>query len=109
KMQMIAVDDIGKFGAKAFVDADQMKDVEVDIGGDAVTMPEAATIVSELMGRTITFQPIPVAAVRQNSEDLGLMLDWFEATGCSADIPSMEQRFGIRPLTLKEWARARRR
>jgi uncharacterized protein YbjT (DUF2867 family) len=109
KMQMIAVDDIGKFGAKAFADADQMKGVEVDIGGDAVTMPEAAAIVSEIVGRTITFQPIPVAAVRQNSEDLGLMLDWFEATGYSADIPSMEKRFGIRPLTLKEWARAQRR
>ena len=39
---MIAVDDIGRFGAKAFTDADEMKGAEIDIAGDAVTMPEAA-------------------------------------------------------------------
>ena len=37
KLQMIAADDIGKFGAKAFVDADQMKNVDFDIAGDSVT------------------------------------------------------------------------
>jgi len=42
KLQMIAADDIGKFGAKAFVDADQMKNAELDIAGEAVTMTEAA-------------------------------------------------------------------
>jgi hypothetical protein len=36
------------------------------------------------------------------------MLEWFESTGYSADIPSLEPRFGIRPATVKEWASARR-
>jgi uncharacterized protein YbjT (DUF2867 family) len=108
KLQMIAVDDIGKFGAKAFRDADQMKDVEFDIAGDAVTMPEAAAAVGEIVGRTVTYQPIPIAAVRQQSEDLARMFEWFESTGFSADIPSLERRFGIRPLTLAEWARTQR-
>ncbi|HEY2728366.1 MAG TPA: NmrA/HSCARG family protein, partial [Polyangia bacterium] len=54
KLQMIAADDIGKFGAKAFTDADQLKDVAFDIAGDAVTMPEAAAAVSPLVGKTLT-------------------------------------------------------
>jgi len=33
------------------------------------------------------------------------MLEWFDAVGYSADIASLEARFGIRPLTLKEWIR----
>jgi len=108
KLQMIAADDIGKFGAKAFSDADQMKNVELDIAGDAVTMPEAAAVVSEIVGRTVTYQPIPIAAVRQQSEDVALMLEWFDSTGYSADIASLERRFGIRPLTLAEWGRTQR-
>jgi uncharacterized protein YbjT (DUF2867 family) len=108
RLQMVAADDIGKFGAKAFADAEQMKNVELDIAGDAVTMPEAAAALSELVGKTVTYQPIPMAAVRQNSEDVALMLEWFEATGYSADIPSLEGRWGIKPVTLREWVRRQR-
>ena len=105
KLQMIAADDIGKFAAKAFVEADKWNRLELDIAGDAATMPEAAAALSELTGRTITYQPIPIAAVRQNSADMAAMLEWFDAVGYSADIASLETRFGIRPLTLKEWIR----
>ena len=108
KLQMIASDDIGRFGAKAFVAAGKMKGVELDIAGDAVTMPEAAEAISELVGKKVTYQPIPIAAVRQNSEDVARMLEWFDAVGYSADIPSLESTWGLRPLTLKEWVRAQR-
>jgi uncharacterized protein YbjT (DUF2867 family) len=108
KVQMVAVDDIGKFGAAAFADAERMKGVEVDIAGDAVTMPEAAAGLSQLQGKPIAYQQIPMEAVRANSVDLALMLEWFEGTGYSADIPSLEKRFGIRPLTFGEWLRARK-
>ncbi|MES1171967.1 MAG: NmrA/HSCARG family protein [Bacteroidota bacterium] len=108
KLQMIASADIGKFAARAFIDADKLKNVEVDVAGDAVTMVEAAAAVSELVGRTITFQPIPIEAVRQNSDDFAKMLEWFEAVGYSADIPSLEPRFGVKPLKLTEWVRQQR-
>ena len=105
---MIASDDIGRFGAKAFAEADKMKGVELDLAGDAATMPEAAAAVSELLGKTVTYQPIPIDAVRQNSEDMALMLEWFAKVGYSADIPAMESKWGIRPLTLKEWVRGQK-
>ena len=105
---MVAVDDIGKFGAKAFIDADKFKGAEIDIAGDAATMPEAAAALSELTGKAVTFQQIPIAAVRQNSEDFALMLEWFDAVGYSADIPSLESKWGIRPITLKEWVRTQK-
>ena len=38
KLQMVAVDDVGKFSAKAFTDADKLKGAEIDYAGDAVTM-----------------------------------------------------------------------
>jgi uncharacterized protein YbjT (DUF2867 family) len=109
KLQMIAADDIGKFGAKAFADADQMKNVDFDIAGDSVTMPEAAAAISPLVGKTVTYVQVPVSEIRKNSEDVALMTEWFESTGYSADIAGLEKRFGIRPLTLAEWVRAQRK
>jgi uncharacterized protein YbjT (DUF2867 family) len=107
KLQMIASDDIGKFASDAFVRADKWKGVELDIAGDAVTMPEAAAAVSTAVGRTVAYQPIPIEAVRQHSDDVARMLEWFDAVGYSADIASLEPRWGIRPLTLGEFIRQR--
>jgi uncharacterized protein YbjT (DUF2867 family) len=108
KLQMIASDDIGKFAADAFVRADKWKGVELDIAGDAATMPEAAAAVSTAVGRTVTYQPIPIEGVRQHSDDLARMLEWFDAVGYSADIAALEPKWGIRPLTLGEWIRRQR-
>ena len=108
KLQMVAVDDIGKFSAKAFTDADKFKGAEIDFAGDAVTMAEAAAALSELIGKTVTYQPIPISAVRQNSEDFAKMLEWFDAGGYTADIPSLESKWGIRPITLKQWVRSQK-
>ncbi len=108
KLQMIASDDIGRFAAQAFVEAEKWRGTETDLAGDAATMPEAAEAVSEILGRKITFQQLPIEAVRANSEDFALMLEWFERVGYSADVPSLEARWGIRPMTLREWARQQR-
>jgi len=108
KLQMVAVEDIGKFGAAAFIEADKFRGAEIDYAGDAVTMAEAAAALGELTGKPVTYQPIPIAAVRANSDDFAKMLEWFDAVGYSADIPSLESRWGIRPLTLKQWVRTQR-
>ena len=109
KLQMIASDDIGKFEADAFIHADKWKGVELDIAGDSLTMPETAAAMSAALGRTITFQQIPIEAVRQNSADFAAMLEWFDAVGYSADIGSLEPKWGIRPLKLADWLRQQKR
>jgi uncharacterized protein YbjT (DUF2867 family) len=108
KLQMIASDDIGRFAAKAFVDAERWSGTATDLAGDSATMPEAAEAISELVGRKLTFQPIPIEAVRQNSDDFAKMLEWFERVGYSADVAALQRDWGIRPKTLREWAREQR-
>ncbi len=108
KLQMIAAEDVGKFGAKAFIDAAKHKNAEIDIAGDAVTMIEAAEGIGEIVGRKVTFEPIPNEAVRKNSEDFAIMLDWFERVGYSADIASLEKTWGVRPLTFREWVASKK-
>lgn len=108
KLQMIAADDIGRFGAAAFLDAKKHANEAVDMAGDEITMTEAADIVSEIVGKKLTFQEIPIAAVRQNSEDMALMLEWFDKVGYSADIAGVEKAWGIRPMSVREWARTQK-
>jgi len=95
---MIAVDDIGWFGARAFTDAAGLNRREIDLAGDVRTMPEAAEILTEALG--------PVDCVRADAHRTGpavqqgraLMLEWFDRVGYSADIAGLEREFG-RSLT----------
>ena len=103
-LQMIAVDDIGRYGALAFTDAAKLNRREIDIAGDERTMPETAAALSKGLGRTITFAQIPISEVRKNSEDFAAMLEWFERVGYNVDIQAIEREFGIRPTTLDAWA-----
>jgi len=103
-LQMIAVKDIGKYGLLAFEKAEELNRKEIDLAGDAHTSPEAAQILSAAAGRTITFQPVPIAEVRKASEDSALMLEWFDRIGYDADITGNAKRYGIKPTTLADWA-----
>lgn len=94
KLQMIAVDDIGRIGARAFIDAAKLKGREIEIAGDAVTMAQAAAGLSKALGKKIDFVQYPIEAVRANSNDFALMLEWFESKGYNADIPALDKEFG---------------
>ena len=102
-LQMIAVEDIGRFGARAFTHAAEMNGREIDIAGDAATMPQAAAALSKGLGRTIEFVPIPIAEVLKNSEDFAIMLEWFERVGYNADIAGLTRDYGIQLTKLDQW------
>jgi uncharacterized protein YbjT (DUF2867 family) len=104
RLQMIAVDDIGQYSARAFTDAAKLNRREIDIAGDERTMPEAAAVLSSALGRSITFVQIPISEVRKNSEDFAAMLEWFERVGYNVDIAGLAREFGIRPTSLDAWA-----
>jgi uncharacterized protein YbjT (DUF2867 family) len=107
-LQMIAVGDIGLYGARAFTDAATLNRREIDIAGDAVTIPQAAAILTKALGRTIEFVQIPIEEVRKTSADMALMLEWFDRVGYEADIPALTREFGIPPTTLAAWASRQR-
>ena len=105
KLQMIAVDDIGWFGAHAFTHAAALNRREIDLAGDIRTMPEAAETLTKALGRPIGFAQMPIEPVRQYSKEMALMLEWFDRVGYSADIASLEREFGRKLTRLPDWAR----
>ena len=109
KLQMIAVEDIGWFGARAFIDAAGLNRREIDLAGDLRTMPEAAEILTEALGRPIAFAHTPIEQVRQYSKEMASMLEWFERVGYSVDIIGLEREFGRTLTKLPDWARGHAR
>src|SRR5438067_3948056 len=105
KLQMIAVEDIGWFGARAFTDAAALNRREIDIAGDVRTMPEAAEILSEALGRPIAFAQTPIEQVRQYSKDMAEMPERFEVVGDNVDVAGLEREFGRALTKLPDWAR----
>lgn len=103
-LQMIAVEDIGKYGAWAFEEHEQLNGRAIDIAGDACTMPEVAKIIGSASGRKVEFIQTPIEEVRKLSEDFAIMLEWFDAVGYNADIDAVSLESGIQPTTLAEWA-----
>ena len=104
KLQMIAAQDIGWFGARAFTDAAALNRREIDLAGDVRTMPEAAEVLTDALGRPIAFAQTPIEQVRQYSEHTALMLQWFERVGYSADIAGLEREFDRALTKLPDWA-----
>lgn len=106
-LQMIAVEDIGVYGAMAFTHATQLNGRAIDLAGDAVTLPVAAETLGRAFGRSIHYVRIPIDEVRKNSDDFAIMLEWFDRVGYDADIAGLEREFGVKPTTLEAWARKR--
>ncbi len=104
RLQMIAVEDIGKYGRWAFDQHQKLKGREIDIAGDELTMPEVAKVLSQVSGHRVEHAPPPIEAVRQSSADFAAMLEWFDRVGYDADIEKNSRESGIRPTTFAEWA-----
>jgi uncharacterized protein YbjT (DUF2867 family) len=107
RLQMVAVEDIGRYGRVAFEKDKALNGRAIDIAGDERTMPETAEILGRALGRKIDFVPVPITDVRNQSEDYASMLEWFDRVGYNADIAGLISEFGFRPLTLGAWAEKR--
>lgn len=105
RIQMIAVDDIGKYGLIAFERHTELNGRAIDIAGDELTTPERARILREVTGRRVAFRRLPIEAVRASSSDAATMFEWFEAVGYNADIEGNAREFSIPPTRFREWAR----
>jgi hypothetical protein len=53
-------------------------------------------MLGEALGKQIEYAPIPLDAVRKNSVDMAMMLDWFDRFGYDADIAAVERQFDTR-------------
>jgi uncharacterized protein YbjT (DUF2867 family) len=104
QLQMIAVDDIGRYGRVAFEKSEEFNGRAIDIAGDELTMPEVADAIGRASGRTLSFFQVPIEQVREFSDDFAIMLEWFDRVGYDADISGNAGEYGVSPTTFDAWA-----
>ena len=103
-LQMVNVEDIGAFGAAAFIEPEKFIGQDISLAGDELTMPEAATILTKVLGKTIIFETFPEdQAAGAMGADFAKMFKWFDEIGYNTDIPGLKRQYGI-PLTSFEKA-----
>lgn len=105
KLQMISYQTIGRFAARVLTHPDEFAGTRTDIASVDVNGTEVAAILSEAIGRPIGYFEVPIDAVRQGSEDMALMYEWFDKTGYSADIEGLKKKYPEDGWTdFREWA-----
>lgn len=105
KLQMIAVEDIGKYGLWIYENYEKLNGKEIDIAGDELTMPETAKLISEAKGDKVSFFQVPIEEIRKFSDDFAIMLEWFDEVGYNADIDKNAKESGIKPTRFAEWVK----
>jgi len=106
-LQMIAVDNIGAFAALAFERPDDFRGKRIDIAGDELTGREYASALSAASGKQIEYAQVPIDQVRQMSEDMALMYEWFTNVGYSADIEGLRREYSeIDWKRFSDWAQS---
>lgn len=103
-LQMLASEDLGVFVTMAFEKPNDFIGKAIELAGDEMTMPQAAKVFSRVMGRPVRFVEMAIEQVRNFSEDLALMFQWFNEKGFQADIPALR---ALHPqlMTLETWLR----
>lgn len=104
KLQMVAVEDIARYALLAFEKNTGLNRTAIDLAGDELTMPEAAEVLSEALGRKIQYSETPIAEVRAGSPEMAIMFEWFNRVGLNADIKGTAGKYGIEALDLKKWS-----
>ena len=106
KLQQIAVDDIGQFAALVIERRDSMLGKRIDLASDELSGVEQAAILSEVLGRDIRYKEIPLNVLREQSEELAIMYEWFDRVGYEADIAGLRREYpGVGWHTFADWAR----
>lgn len=91
-LQLIAVSDIGVFGAKAFMDPERYKNRSISLAGDNLTFEEMGKIFKEVTGGEVqTTWRWLAGLMLWMVKEMGYMFRWFREHGYGANIPELKK------------------
>lgn len=104
-LQMVALDDLAGFDTFVIENPTRFRGQRVEIASDEVTGTQEVEALSRAIGRPVRYQPIPVEAIRQRSEDQARMVEWMAGHGYSVDIERLRRDYpAIGWHRFAEWA-----
>lgn len=92
--QWIAARDIGFFAGEAFENHEQWRGRAIDIAGDAMTLRELSSLLSEVLERPVEYKRISWGEyARDNNDEALKMAQWFDGVGYSVDVASLREQY----------------
>ena len=106
-LQQIAVENVAEFAALALERRNSFIGKRIDIASDEITGEQAAKVLSNELGRKIRYEQVPMEQIRQASEDLAVMYEWFERIGTGVDVAALHKQYPeVNWLTFKDWVKS---
>jgi uncharacterized protein YbjT (DUF2867 family) len=103
KLAQIATDDIGAFAVLALEHRARFAGQRIDIASDELTGPEAAEILSRVLGRRIEYQQTPIDVTGERAS----MYRWLERVGYRSNVGALRSEYPeVGWHTFEAWARA---
>lgn len=111
KLQLIALDDIGRFCVQVFEQREVFLGRRIDIAGDELDGREAAAVLARVLRRELRPVALPLENFPADGE-LGRailsLLTWLANTGFSADVQGLRRQFPeVGWQTLEQWGASR--
>jgi len=105
QLQMVALEDLSTFVAHVLENPTEFRGKRINVASDSASPVETARALSEVTGRTVEFQRLPMDAVRAQGADYAKMFEWFERAGYTADIEGLRREYPqVKWHRLREWA-----
>ena len=106
-LQQSALENIAEFFTLVLERRNSFLGKRIDIASDELTGEQAAKVLSNELGRKISYVQVPLEQIRQASEDLALMFQWFERIGTGVDVASLHKQYPeVNWLTFKDWVKS---
>ena len=91
-LQLVAVSDIGFFGARAFLNPEQYKGRGISLAGDELTIGQLVAMFKRKTGRELQFTNKFVCLLLMwLVKDFGRMFKWFYDVGYGADVEKLRE------------------
>ena len=107
KLQQVSVQNIGEFVASLIDKREVVFDQRLDIAGDELMGSEMADILTQVTQHTIRYENFPTSVLREQSEDMAAMFEWFVKVGYDVDIPALHKTFDdVNWQNYTQWAKS---
>jgi uncharacterized protein YbjT (DUF2867 family) len=93
-LAQVAVPDIGAIAVRVLEESARFTGKRFDLAGDELTGNDAMSILSRVIGRSLTYYQVPLDVVRQRmGEDAVKMYEWFDRVGFAVDRAALRREF----------------
>ena len=104
-LQQVSVKNIGEFVATLISRREEVFGKRFDFAGDELTGVECATTLTRITGHQLIYEALPVSVVKQQSDDMAAMFEWFDRVGYNVDIPELHRNFSdVNWQSYSQWA-----